>query len=162
MYSLPYSEVPTHKEPAKKDNSRVNDKLQDKINMLKYQPQQTKAFTEKRAVRESRDSKEHRDKENIQGSQVKKREDSLKAQRENKEVKRDNWLGGLGEEGRESRIVHNNWIINNQVLKENPQKNTKNPSSKSVIMVKPNYALQNSDQPNRSLRKAGSERKPEK
>ena len=68
--------------------------------------------------------------------------------------------------GKDSRIVHNNWIINNQVLKEvNSLKNQKQNSGKSVIVVKPNHALQNSDnpQPNRnSVKKASSERKPEK
>ena len=62
MYNLPYSEIPCSKDPPKKDNSRVSDKLQDKINMLKYQPQQTKPFTEKKPAREIRDSKESKDK----------------------------------------------------------------------------------------------------
>ena len=66
--------------------------------------------------------------------------------------------------------MHNNWIINNQVLKEssiNTIKNQKQPSSKSVIIVKPNHALQAVDQnqtqqSRNSVRKVGSERKPEK
>lgn len=62
--------------------------------------------------------------------------------------------------GKDSRIVHNNWIINNQVLeKANCLKNQKQNSGKSVIVVKPNHALQNSDnpQPNRSsVKKASS------
>ena len=66
-----------------------------------------------------------------------------------------------GEGGKDSRIVHNNWIINNQVLKE-ANKNQKQTSGKSVIMVKPNHALQNSDnnQSRNSVKKASSERKP--
>jgi hypothetical protein len=64
--------------------------------------------------------------------------------------------------------MHNNWIINNQVLKEsniNNFKNQKQPSSKSVIIVKPNHALQPTDQnqtqqSRNSVRKVGSERKP--
>jgi hypothetical protein len=64
------------------------------------------------------------------------------------------------EEGKESRIVHNNWIINSQVLK-----NQKQPSNKSVIVVKPNHALQAFEQnqgSRSSVRKIGSERKPDK
>ena len=64
-----------------------------------------------------------------------------------------------GEGGRDSRIVHNNWIINNQVLKESNLKNQKQNSGKSVIVVKPNHALHNTDnnQPNRSsVKKASS------
>jgi hypothetical protein len=69
------------------------------------------------------------------------------------------------EEGKESRIVHNNWIINSQVLKDTGLKNQKQPSNKSVIVVKPNHALQSSDQnqgSRSSVRKVGSERKPDK
>ena len=70
----------------------------------------------------------------------------------------------LANEGhKESRIVHNNWIINSQVVKESSLKNQKQPSNKSVIMVKPNHALQPSDshQVHRSsIKKAASERKP--
>ena len=63
--------------------------------------------------------------------------------------------------GKDSRIVHNNWIINNQVLKESNLKNQKQTSNKSVIVVKPNHALQSSDQNQRtSIKKANSERKP--
>jgi len=70
-----------------------------------------------------------------------------------------------GEGGKDSRIVHNNWIINNQVLKEASLKNQKPSSGKSVIVVKPNHVLQNAEgnQPARSsVKKASSERKPEK
>lgn len=64
--------------------------------------------------------------------------------------------------------MHNNWIINNQVLKENSLttfKNQKQQSNKSVIIVKPNHALQPTDpnqtqQARNSVRKVGSERKP--
>lgn len=64
--------------------------------------------------------------------------------------------------------MHNNWIINNQVLKENSLttfKNQKQQSNKSVIIVKPNHALQPTDpnqnqQVRNSVRKVGSERKP--
>jgi hypothetical protein len=69
----------------------------------------------------------------------------------------------LGEEGKESRIAHNNWIISSQVLKESGLKNQKQSSGKSVIVVKPNHALQPTDsqQAHRgSLKKASSERKP--
>ena len=59
MYISSYSEMPSSKEQPRKDNSRVNDKLHDKINMLKYHPQQTKPISEKRV---NRDSKEPRDK----------------------------------------------------------------------------------------------------
>ena len=64
-----------------------------------------------------------------------------------------------GEGGKDSRIVHNNWIINNQILKESNLKNQKQNSGKSVIVVKPNHALQNTDnhQPHRSsVKKASS------
>ena len=62
--------------------------------------------------------------------------------------------------------MHNNWIINNQVLKENSLttfKNQKQQSNKSVIIVK--HALQPTDpnqtqQARNSVRKVGSERKP--
>ena len=64
--------------------------------------------------------------------------------------------------------MHNNWIINNQILKENSLttfKNQKQQSNKSVIIVKPNHALQPADQnqtqqSRNSVRKVGSERKP--
>ena len=40
--------------------------------------------------------------------------------------------------------MHNNWIINNQVLKEQAQgaKSQKPASNKSVIVVKPNHTIQ--------------------
>jgi hypothetical protein len=64
------------------------------------------------------------------------------------------------EGGKDSRILHNNWIINSQVLKETNLRNQKQPNSKSVIVVKPNHALQPSDcqtQPHRaSIKKAAS------
>jgi hypothetical protein len=42
------------------------------------------------------------------------KEDAIKP----KEQKKDGLLGLLtSEEGKDSRILHNNWIINNQVLK---------------------------------------------
>ena len=71
-----------------------------------------------------------------------------------------------------SRILHNNWIINKEVIKEsiNNQQpvynnNKQKTNNKSVIIVKPNHTGQmNNDHGSRSsLRKAtGSERKPEK
>ena len=129
--------------------------------MLKHQVYQPKSNDKRH--KESKDLKESREKKEESSYHVpsRKRDDSRK-EREEKENRQEGWLSGVGSEGKDSRIIHNNWIINNQVMKE-PHKNNKNPSSKSVIMVKPNYALQNSDQPNRgSLRKAGSERKPDK
>lgn len=77
-----------------------------------------------------------------------------------KEFKKEGLIGLLAsEEGKESRIVHNNWIINSQVLKDTGLKNQKQPSNKSVIVVKPNHALQSSDQnqgSRSSIRKVGS------
>jgi hypothetical protein len=55
--------------------------------------------------------------------------------------------------------VHNNWIINNHPKEGGGLKNQKQTSNKSVIVVKPNHALQPADlnQPARnSVRKVGS------
>jgi len=64
------------------------------------------------------------------------------------------------EEGKDSRIVHNNWIINNQILKDTGLKNQKQTSSKSVIVVKPNHSIQvaehQASQHRSSVRKSGS------
>lgn len=65
----------------------------------------------------------------------------------------------LADEAKDSRVARNNWIISNQVLKDCTMKNEKQPSVKSVMVVKPNHALQPSDstQPHRgSLKKASS------
>ena len=68
-----------------------------------------------------------------------------------------------GEGVRDSRILHNNWIINSQVLKEGSLKSQKQPSSKSVIMVKPNHSMQSTETQSvqrTSVKKSNSERKP--
>jgi hypothetical protein len=49
-----------------------------------------------------------------------------------------------------SRIMHNNWIIDNQIIGDTLQKNSKNklnlnPTNKSVIIVKPNHGSSSLD-----------------
>lgn len=69
------------------------------------------------------------------------------------------------ESGKDSRILHNNWIINNQVLKESNLKSQKQSSSKSVIVVKPNHSMQVAEPQQfhrASVKKSSSERKPDK
>lgn len=72
-----------------------------------------------------------------------------------------------------NKILHNNWIINNQILKESNSKCQKLPGSKSVIIVKPNHhalsqhlqdsQMQSQTQSRSSLKKgSGSEKKMEK
>lgn len=131
--------------------------------MLKYQAQThdtNKQASLKKLVK-NKEQKDHSqmDLDNSSSGVKRKEGENLK-----KDNKRDGLIGRLScEEGKENKILHNNWIINNQVLKESTDKNQKNPSSKSVIVVKPNYALQPSDTNQRtSVRKAGSERKTEK
>jgi hypothetical protein len=155
LYILANTEVPRNADTPiyLKKEQRINDRLQDKISILKSQIQAAEA-NKQNAPAITKDS-------SVNSILRKSKESDIG--KKDKEVKKESLLGLLAsEEGKESRIVHNNWIINNQVLKETGLKNQKQPSSKSVIVVKPNHALQPTEQTasRSSVRKAGSERKP--
>jgi hypothetical protein len=134
-----------------KKEQRINDRLQDKISILKAQAHSQDTIKPPQPQLVNKDSS---------AALLRKARDEPKKEEAKKDKEKEKGLLGLlaSEEGRESRIVHNNWIINNQP-KEGGLKNQKQTSNKSVIVVKPNHALQPADTnqpPRSSVRKVGS------
>jgi galactose-1-phosphate uridylyltransferase len=131
-----------------KKEQRINDRLQDKITILKAQAQSQESIKPQPHLIVAKDTS---------ATLLRKAREEPKREKE-KEKEKNGLLGLLAsEEGKDSRIVHNNWIINNQPKED--LKNQKQASNKSVIVVKPNHALQSSDQnqpPRSSVRKVGS------
>lgn len=149
-----------------KKEQKINDRLHDKINVLKSQAsfqQDPPRQPLQPAAKDQLKLKEFKDSVSV----IKRGKDS-EGSRKDKENRRELMASVVpGEKGKDSRIAHNNWIISNQVLKETSGLNSqKQPSSKSVIVVKPNHCLQPSEsqvqQHRGSLKKAASERKPDK
>lgn len=93
-----------------KKEQKINDRLQDKINILKTQAhlQETRQpLHAKDTLNRSKESA----KDISQGRKIKETE-ILKREKESKKE------AVLNDEGKDSRVLRNNWIISNQVLKE--------------------------------------------